>query len=180
MDRVADDLRHRSVVGENDISHADEIIVEQRAKNIGFQRLHQRREARNVGEQSSDLATLSPQVERFGIAGEPLSQVWREVARQRRVRPLRCCLPLPRLAQDLDMPDGLGDGRFEVGKIDRLDQKVESAAVHRRANIGHVAVGRDDDGRDLFFGLLQLLQEGKPVHARHVDVGDHHVDGAVP
>ena len=68
---------------------------------------------------------------------------------------------------------------FEVEKIDRLGQEIEGAAVHGGADIGHVAIGRDDDGRELFLVLLQLLEERQPVHPRHVDVGNHHVDVAV-
>ena len=41
VERVADDLRDRSVVGEHGIGHADEIIVEQRTKYVGFERLNQ-------------------------------------------------------------------------------------------------------------------------------------------
>ena len=72
---VADDLRQRSVMSEHDIGHADEIVVKERAKNIGFERLDQRREACNIGKQCRDLAALSAQVERFGLAGEALSQI---------------------------------------------------------------------------------------------------------
>jgi len=32
---------------------------------------------------------------------------------------------------------------------------------------------------DSLLRLLKLLQESQPIHARHVDVGDHHVHGAV-
>ena len=73
----------------------------------------------------------------------------------------------------------LGDGGFQVGEIDRLGQKIERAAVHGGADIAHVAIGRDDDGRNLFARLLQLLQQRQPVHPRHVDIGDDHVDVAV-
>ena len=77
------------------------------------------------------------------------------------------------------MPNSLGDRRFEVEKIDRLGHEIKGAAVHRGADVGHVAIGRDDDGRQLFLALLQLLQQRQPVHPRHVDVGDHQVDVAV-
>ena len=77
------------------------------------------------------------------------------------------------------MPERLGDRRLEVGEVDRLGEEIEGAAVHRRADVGHVAIGRDDDGRELLLGLLQLLQQRQAVHARHVDVAHHHVDVAV-
>ena len=75
--------------------------------------------------------------------------------------------------------DGLADGRLEVSEIDRLRQKVESAAVHRGADIGHVAVSRDDDGREPGRLILQPGEQGQPIHPRHVDVGHDHVEVAV-
>jgi hypothetical protein len=68
-------------------------------------------------------------------------------------------LPSSRFAQHFDMPNGLGDRGFEVKKIDGLGQEIERPPVHRSANIGDVAIGGDDDGRELFLALLQLLQE---------------------
>ena len=59
---VADDLRHRSIVGEHDVGHADEIIVQKRTENVRFERLHQCREAGNVREQRRDLAALAAQI----------------------------------------------------------------------------------------------------------------------
>ena len=147
---IADDLCHRAVVREHDVRHAGEVVVEQRPKHVGFERLHQRGEAGNVGEQRRDLAALPAEIDRVRIAGKPLGQIGREVTRQRGMGPLGLRLPPPRLAQDLDMPNGLGDRRLEIKKIDRLGQEIERAAVHRGADIGHVAIGRDDDGRDAF------------------------------
>ena len=74
------------------------------------------------------------------------------------------------------MPKRLGDGGFEVQEIDWLGHEIEGAPVHRGADIGHVAIGRDDDGRKSLLGLLQLLQQRQPIHPRHIDVGDHEVD----
>src|SRR5580692_8326649 len=45
------------------------------------------------------------------------------------------------LAHHLDVTDGLGDGHFEVAEIDRFGQEIERAAVHRRADVAHVAIG---------------------------------------
>src|SRR5713226_8447768 len=48
-----------------------------------------------------------------------------------------------RLAHHLDMTDGLVDRGFEIGKINRLGQEIERAAVHRGADIAHIAIGGD-------------------------------------
>ena len=77
------------------------------------------------------------------------------------------------------MPNGLGDRRFQVKEIDRLGHEVKGAAIHRGADVGHVAIGRNDDGRYALLTLLELLQERQPVHPRHIDVGDDQIDGAV-
>ena len=77
------------------------------------------------------------------------------------------------------MGDRLAHGGLEVGEVDRLGQEVEGAAVHRGADIGHVAVGRDDHGREPGRFVLQLGEQGQPIHARHVDVGHDHVEVAV-
>ena len=176
---IANDLCNRTIVRKHKISHAGKIIIEQRPKHFRLERLHQRSKAGNVAEQSRNFASLSSKSERVRFAGEPQSQIGREIPRQRGMRPLGFRLPPPRLPQNLNMPDGLGNRRFEIAKIDGLGQKVKGSPVHRSTNIGHVAIGRDDDGRDLFFVLLQLLEKGKSVHPRHVDVGNHHVDIAV-
>jgi hypothetical protein len=94
------------------------------------------------------------------------------------MRPFRGDLPAPRLAQCFDVAQGLVDRRLEVRKIDRLGQKIEGTAVHRGADIGHVAIGRNDDRRERVITFLDLLQKRQPVHPRHVDVAHHHVDAA--
>ena len=53
----------RSLVCEHDIGHGDEIVVEERAEHVGFERLNQRREAGDIGKQRCDLAALSAQVD---------------------------------------------------------------------------------------------------------------------
>ena len=179
MQRVADDLGDGALVGENDVRHAGEIVVEQLAEHARLDRFDERGEAGDVGEKSGDLAALPGEADPVRIAREPLREVGREVARQRSMRPLCRRLPAPRLAQDLEVSKRLGDRRLEVGEVDRLGQEIEGAAVHRRADVGHVAIGGDDDGRKLLLGLLQLLQQRQAVHARHVDVAHHHVDVGV-
>ena len=73
------------------------------------------------------------------------------------MRPLGRRLPPLRVPENLDMPDSFRDRRFEVEKIDGLGQEVERAPVHRGADIGHVAIRRDDDGRQIFVVFLKLL-----------------------
>ncbi len=97
------------------------------------------------------------------------------------MRSFRGNLPAARLAQCFDVPQGLVDRRLKVGEINRLGQEIEGAAIHRGADIGHVAIGGHDDRGERVIALLDFLQEGQPVHARHVDVAHHHVDtAAVP
>jgi len=60
------------------------------------------------------------------------------------------------------MPNGLGHCPLEIEKIDGLGQEIERAAVHRGADIRDVAIGRDDNGGELFFVLLQFLQHDSP------------------
>ena len=84
---IADDLGDRAVMGKHDIGHAGEVFVEQRPEHARLQRLHQRGEAGNVGEQRRDLAALAAEIDRVGVAGQPLGQVRREVARQRGIGP---------------------------------------------------------------------------------------------
>ena len=50
MQGIADDLRHRAVMGEDDIGHAGQVFVEQRPEHARLQRLHQRGETGDVGE----------------------------------------------------------------------------------------------------------------------------------
>ena len=89
-------------------------------------------------------------------------------------------LAAPRLAQDADMANGLGDRRFEIDEVDRLGDEIERAAVHRRPDIRHVAVRGHDHGREVLVAFLELSEQGQPVHSRHVDIAEHHVDIAVP
>ena len=176
--RVADDLYDGPAMGKDDVGHAAEIVVQQRGDDFEVEGLDHRGEFGDVGKQRGDLAPLTAEVDRVGIARQPLGQIGREIARQQRMRALGLGLPAPRLAQPLDMRERLSDGGFEIGEIDRLGHEIERPAVHRGADIGHVAIGRDDDGRERVVGLLDFLQQGQTVHPRHVDVAEHHVDSA--
>ncbi len=70
----------------------------------------------------------------------------------------------------------LAHGDLKVDEIDRLGDEVEGAAVHRGAQIGHVAIGRDDDCAHLVVLLAQPRKKGQTVHHRHVDVEHHQID----
>ena len=61
-------------------------------------------------------------------------------------------------------------------QIDRLGDEIEGAAIHRGAQIRHVAVGRDDDRPHRRLPLAQFVEQGQPVHHRHVDVEQHQLD----
>ena len=72
------------------------------------------------------------------------------------MRSFRRQLPTSCLAQDADVANGLGYGRFEIGEVDRLGNKVERAAVHSGPDVRHVAVGRHDHGREVLVAFLEL------------------------
>jgi hypothetical protein len=58
VDRVANDLRNRALVGEDDFGHAFEIAAEKLRQLFVIERFDQRRDSGDVGEQSRDLASL--------------------------------------------------------------------------------------------------------------------------
>ena len=131
---------------EDDLGHAGEVVVQKRLEHLGIERLDKRGEAGDVGEQSGDFAALAAKINRLTIRRQPFGKIGREVARKRRVRAFGGKLPAPRLAEDADVADGLGDGRFKVDEVDRLGDEIERAAVHRRSDIRHVAVRGHDHG----------------------------------
>jgi hypothetical protein len=141
-------------VGEDGVGHTLEIVVEKRPQEARIQGLGERREPSNVREQRGHLAALSSEIEAMAAAGELDRKGGREVARQRCVRALGLAEASPCIAQHLHMTDRLGDRALEVGEVDGLRQEVESPAVHGGADVGHVAVGRDDDCRGFLLGLL--------------------------
>ena len=77
------------------------------------------------------------------------------------------------------MPQGPVDSDLQVLEIDGLGDEIERAAVHRGANVFHVAVCGDYDGAYVGTYFRYLFKEGQAVHLRHVDVGEHHVDALV-
>ena len=179
VQRITHDLRHRAVMSKNDIRHAGEVLIEQRAENARFQRLRERGEAGDVREQCGDLPTLPAQIDGVFVTGKPLRQIRRKIARQQFIGALGGGLAVPRVTQKLDVSNRLGDGRLQIKEVDRLGHEVKRAAVHSGTDIGHIAVGRNDDSRHTFLALLQLLQQRQPIHPRHIDVGDDQVDTAV-
>ena len=130
----------------------------------------------NVREHRGDVAPLGAEVDIIRRRGEPVRQARREIPGKLCPRPFRLLLAPLVAAGDLQIAQGLVDGRFEIGEVDRLGQEVEGAAVHRGADIGHVAVGGDDDRGQVLLALLQPAEQRQPVHPRHVDVADDHVD----
>ena len=107
MQSVTDDLCDRTIVRKYEIDHACEIVVQQRPKDIRFDRLDKRGKTSNVAEQRRDFTTLSPEIHRGRIAGERFSKVRREVTRKRRMSSLGLGLSSARFAQNSDMPDSL-------------------------------------------------------------------------
>jgi len=99
VQRIADDLRHRAVMGEHNICHAREVFIEQRSEDAGFQRLHKRGETGDVGKKGRNLAALPDEVDGIRVAGKLLDKVRREVARQRGIGPFGYCLTLTRVPQ---------------------------------------------------------------------------------
>ncbi len=60
--------------------------------------------------------------------------------------------------------------------MDRFGDEVEGAGIHRGADIGHIAVGRDDDGAHRRLPLAQHREQRQPVHDRHVDIEQQQLD----
>src|SRR5215207_4888087 len=138
VQRVTDDLCHRTVMGEDDLGHAGEVIVQERLEHLGIERLDKGGEAGNVGEERRDFAALSAKIDSLPIRCQPFGEIWREVTRQRGVRAFGGNLAAPRLAKNADMPDGFGDRRLKIDEVDWLGYEIERTAVHRRSNVRHV------------------------------------------
>src|SRR5262249_16038631 len=60
-----------------------------------------------------------------------------------------------------------------------LGNEIESAAVHCRADVVHVAVSRNDDRSQRYLAFLQFGQERESVHRRHVDIEEQKLDFGV-
>jgi len=69
------------------------------------------------------------------------------------------------------------DGPCPVLQIDRLGHEVEGVHGSSSAQIGHVAVRRDDDRLHRRPALHAAGEQDEPAaHDRHVDVEQHQVD----
>ena len=68
------------------------------------------------------------------------------------------------------------NGNSEVVEVDRFGDEVESATVHSRANVLHVTVCGNNHGANVRIQLRNLVKQGQPVHLRHIDIRDHHID----
>ena len=58
-------------------------------------------------------------------------------------------------------------------RVEGLFQEIESAQAHRLNRHGHVAMAGDHDHGQRTVRSHQLAQELHPVHAGHLDVGNH-------
>ena len=74
------------------------------------------------------------------------------------------------------MVQGTVDSDAQVLEVEGLGYEVERPPVHRRSDVLHVAVGRDDHGAYLGVDLGNLLEQGQAVHLGHIDVRDDHVN----
>ena len=57
-----------------------------------------------------------------------------------------------------------------------LVRKVEGAAVHRFADVSHIAVRRHDDHADQRVDLGDVAEQRQAIHRRHVDIRQHDID----
>ena len=80
-------------------------------------------------------------------------------------------------AQPAALQDAL-EGARQHGAVDRLQQVVGRAELHGVDGGLHVADARDHDDVLLRAQLLDALHELGAVHARHHEVGQHHVEVA--
>jgi hypothetical protein len=115
---------------------------------------------------------------------------WRKLPRQDRLLDTRgdaqfvldghqLLLRAQRVLQLLHLRQRLLNGDFQILEIDGLHQKVDSAPVHSRADIGHVAVGGDDHGFARIARLIELSQQSQAVHHRHVDIAQNQIDAGL-
>ena len=68
------------------------------------------------------------------------------------------------------------DREVQVPEVERFGDEVESPSVHCRADVLHVVISRNDDGRDVGVDLVYPSEQRESVHLGHVDIRDHHVD----
>ncbi len=68
------------------------------------------------------------------------------------------------------------DGNFQIGKIYGLRNEIKGAPIHRRADVVHITIRRDNYSLKEFVPLGKACQQGQTIHHRHVDVGEDDVD----
>jgi hypothetical protein len=107
VQRVADDFCDRAFMREDDVRHADQVFVEERAEQAGLQRLHQRCETGDIREQRSHVAPLPGEIDAVGARRKALGQVGRKIARERSMGALGGRLPPPCFAERFDVPNSL-------------------------------------------------------------------------
>ena len=101
------------------------------------------------------------------MLGEKLGDARRKISRE---------IGAAELAYAVDLIEGLADRDFEIGEIDGLGDEIEGAAVHCGADVGHVAIGGNDDRPHWRLPLAQDGEQREPVHDRHVDVEQQQVN----
>ena len=159
---------------EHDPGDPVEILIQEPDYHRRLGALDEGGEVRQIGEQERHEAALAPGLQRIHL--DLMRDARREVPRHRRARLLRLGLEALQRTQPLDAQQGLLDRALEIVEIDWLDQEVERAAIHRGADIRHVPVGRHDHRAHVLVEIAEAGEESQPVHARHVDIGEHHVD----
>ena len=91
--------------------------------------------------------------------------------------------PDPRDSGALDRHRSLADRAAHDGdgliNIEGLRQVFEGAALKRRHGPFQIGVGGHDDDRDLCEPAVYVVEQGQAVRARHADVADDGVGGAV-
>ena len=71
----------------------------------------------------------------------------------------------------------MGNGRQQFRRADWFLDEVERAGFHGTHRHGHVAMSRDDDGRQIVPGCRQLLQQLQSIYAGHRGI---HQQAGVP
>src|SRR6185312_3928099 len=107
MQSIADDFCDRALVKKYNVGHTREVVVQQRSENAWLQRLHQRSKSGDIGKERRNLPALAGEIDRVGLAGQPLREVGRKIARERCVSALGLQLTALCIAKALDVRDGL-------------------------------------------------------------------------
>lgn len=72
------------------------------------------------------------------------------------------------------------EGGFEIGEINGLGEEIEGAAIHRCADVAHVAIRGEDHGLDhAAIEGVNAREQLEAIHHRHVDVGDHQFESGI-